>query len=69
MLDIDDAILATTTIEPSTIATGQGEAGPYTQTLKVRNNGPEAVTYDLSHVNAVSTGGVITPSFYTATPQ
>ena len=66
MLDIDDAILATTKIEPSKIAAGEGEAGPYTQTLKVVNSGPSAVTYDLSHVNALSTGGVITPSFYTS---
>jgi hypothetical protein len=63
MLDIDDAILSTTTINPSKIATGEGEAGPFGQTLTIENNGSAAVTYDLSYVNAVSTGGVITPSF------
>ena len=30
MLDIDDAILATTRIEPGKIAVGEGEAGPRT---------------------------------------
>jgi minor extracellular serine protease Vpr len=63
MLDIDDAIMATTKIEPGKIALGEGEAGPKTVTLKVENDGMYAVTYDLSYVNALSTGGVITPSF------
>ncbi len=31
MLDIDDAILATTKITPAKISAGEGEAGPYTQ--------------------------------------
>jgi len=66
MLDIDDAILATTKIEPGKIALGEGEFGPQTVTLSVENNGMYAVTYDLSYVNALSTGGVITPSFYTS---
>jgi subtilisin family serine protease len=64
MLDIDDAILATTKIEPGKIATGEGQAGPFTQALTIENNGSSAVTYDLSFVNALSTGGVITPTFF-----
>jgi len=67
MLDIDDAILATTKVEPGKISAGEGEAGPYTETLKIENNGMGPVTYDLSYVNALSTGGVITPSFFTST--
>lgn len=66
MLDIDDAILATTKIEPAKISAGEGEMGPYTQTLTIENNAAMAVTYDLSYVNALSTGGVITPSFTTS---
>jgi len=66
MLDIDDAILSTTKITPAKIAAGEGEAGPFTQTLSVENNAPTSVTYDLSFVNALSTGGVITPSFSTS---
>jgi minor extracellular serine protease Vpr len=66
MLDIDDAILATTTIEPGKIAAGEGQAGPFAQTLTLKNSGSSAVTYDLSFVNALSTGGVITPSFTTS---
>jgi subtilisin family serine protease len=64
MVDIDDAILATTMISPGKIAAGESEAGPYTQKLKLRNMGSMAVTYDLSYVNALSTGGLITPGFF-----
>jgi hypothetical protein len=32
----------------------------------LENNGTETVTYDLSYVNALSTGGVINPSFSTS---
>lgn len=64
MLDIDDSILATTTITPSKIATGEGEAGAFVQTMTLKNSGGSSVTYDLSSVNALSTGGVITPSFF-----
>jgi minor extracellular serine protease Vpr len=64
MLDIDDAILATTKIEPAKIAAGEGEAGPYKTMLTIENNGHKGVVYDLSYENALSTGGVITPDFY-----
>jgi hypothetical protein len=64
MLDIDDAILATTKITPAKIALGEGEKGPQTKTLTLENDSSSAVTYDLSYVNALSTGGVITPSFF-----
>ena len=63
MIDIDDAILATTRVEPGKIATGEGEAGPTTHRLTIKNDGASAVAYALSSVNAVSTGGVITPTF------
>jgi minor extracellular serine protease Vpr len=64
MLQIDKAILATTRIEPGKISAGESEAGPYTQTLTIENNGKMPVTYDLSFTNALSTGGVITPGFF-----
>jgi subtilisin family serine protease len=67
MLDIDDAILATTKIEPGKIALGESEMGPKTVTLSVENNGMYAVTYDLSYVNALSTGpNTFTVSFHTS---
>lgn len=66
MLDIDDAILSTTKIEPSMLSLGEGEAGPHLRMLTLENKSGTAVTYDLSFVNALSTGGVITPSFYTS---
>jgi minor extracellular serine protease Vpr len=64
MVDVDDSITATTYITPGKIATGEGEVGPFTQRLTVHNDGDTAVTYQLSYVNALSTGGVITPSFF-----
>jgi len=64
MVRIDAAILATTKVEPGKIAAGEGQSGPYAQVLRVENNGSAPVTYDLSFVNALSTGGVITPSFF-----
>ena len=64
MVQIDAAILATTKITPAKISTGESQAGPYTQVLKLENSAKVSVTYNLSFVNALSTGGVITPSAY-----
>ncbi|HZF78875.1 MAG TPA: S8 family serine peptidase, partial [Rubrivivax sp.] len=65
MLDIDDAIRATTRVEPSSIAMGEGQAGPLTRTLQIQNQSATAVTYNLSSVNALSTGAnTFTPSFH-----
>jgi hypothetical protein len=67
MLDIDDAILSKTKIEPAKISAGESEAGPFAQTLVIENGSAEAVTYDLSFVNALSTGAnTFTPSFFTS---
>jgi len=63
MLDIDDAILATTKIEPGALAVGEGQAGPQTRTVQIENKAANPVTYDLSYINALSTGGVTVPSF------
>jgi len=66
MLDVDDAILATTKITPGKLALGESQAGPQTRTLTIENNGSSAVTYDLSHTPALSTGpNTFTPSFFT----
>lgn len=61
MLDIDDSITSTTRIEPSRIAAGESAAGPFTQSLKIENNGLSSVTYDLSHSPSLATG----PSSFT----
>lgn len=66
MVQVDKAILATTKITPGKISAGEGQAGPYKQTLTIENKGKTAVTYDLSYTNALSTGGVIAPSFFTS---
>jgi hypothetical protein len=67
MLDIDDAILATTVITPSKIATGEywHVMDPaWVQPMDIKNNSRKPVTYDITYENALSTGGVITPDFY-----
>lgn len=64
MLDIDDAILATTIVTPAKIALGESETGPFTQKLTIKNESKRGVAYDLSYINALSTSGVIDPGFY-----
>jgi subtilisin family serine protease len=67
MLDIDDAILSTTKIEPAKISAGESEAGPFSQILWIENNSQAEVTYNLSFVNALSTGAnTFVPSFSTS---
>ena len=67
MLRIADAVRATATVEPVRLSLGESEAGPAVRTLTVRNDGPAAVTYDLSHQPALATGpSTFTPSFLNA---
>jgi minor extracellular serine protease Vpr len=56
MMDIMGTINSTTVVEPSQIALGESAAGPKTTTITVKNEGNSAVTYDLSHVDAVAAG-------------
>lgn len=49
LLDLDDAIRATSTITPGKLALGEGEAGPHAARLSVTNRGDEAVTYAISN--------------------
>jgi minor extracellular serine protease Vpr len=66
MLDIPGAVLSTTKIEPAKLSLGESEAGPATRTLAIENNSGAAVTYNLSHAPALSTGGsTFAPSFFT----
>lgn len=58
MLDIPSAILATTRITPAKLSLGESAAGPATHRLTVHNTSSSAVTYNLSFVNALSTGGL-----------
>ena len=64
MLQIDDAITATTTVEPGKLSLGESQSGPVTREIEISNNTEDTVTYDLSYVNALSTGGIITPTFW-----
>jgi hypothetical protein len=68
MLQIVDAIQATTRVEPGKLSLGEFETGwaPLVRTLTVRNDGPAPVTYNLSHTPALATGGsTFAPAFFT----
>jgi minor extracellular serine protease Vpr len=56
MLQIDKAILGTAKVEPGKLSLGESEMGPATRTLTIENKGATAVTYDLTHTPALSTG-------------
>jgi minor extracellular serine protease Vpr len=63
LLQIADAIQATSSVTPSKLSLGEGNGG--TRTLTIRNGGSSAVTYDLANVNAVGTGpNTFVPSFF-----
>lgn len=66
MLDIDDSIQATTLITPGKLSLGEGEAGPTTHTLTLRNNSVVDQHFAMSATQALSTGGIVTPSFSTS---
>ena len=67
MLDIPGSIGATTMVEPGELALGESEAGPQARTLTLSNSSSSAVTYNLSHVGALSTGAnTFTPAFFNA---
>jgi minor extracellular serine protease Vpr len=54
MVDIDDAIASTTTILPGKLSLGEGLT--HSATLNLSNSSSSAVTYELSHIDAISTG-------------
>jgi minor extracellular serine protease Vpr len=54
MVDIDDAITATTTVTPSELSVGEGTTAKIF-TLTIANEGADPVTYALSHVPALMT--------------
>jgi len=56
MLDIDDAILATTRMTPSELSLGEGTT-PQTKAITIHNGGSASVTYSLFHQPAAGTRG------------
>ncbi len=68
LVNIANAVQATTRIEPGDLALGDSQAGPVTRTLTITNNGEAELTYDLSAVSALATGpNTFTPTFASAT--
>jgi subtilisin family serine protease len=64
MVRIDEAILATTRVQPGKLSLGESAKGPVTHVLEIENSGNKNATYDFSFENALSTSGVITPGFW-----
>jgi hypothetical protein len=64
MLDIDDAILSTTTISPGKLSLGESQAGPVTKKLTLRNSTGVSQTFNLSVELAAATQppAVVTPT-------
>ncbi len=69
MVDVDDAILTTRFITPGKLALGEGESGPKTYTLHLKNNSRNKVVYDLSWESAIAASGVINISGYWLTDE
>ncbi|RMB62023.1 peptidase S8 [Tessaracoccus antarcticus] len=55
LIQVDKAIVGTTTVSPGKISTGESADGPYTQTLTINNGGAAAATWTLEAEDAVST--------------
>lgn len=55
ILQIADAITGTVHVRPGKLSLGESQSGPATRTLTVTNDGPAAVTFDLSHEPALAT--------------
>jgi minor extracellular serine protease Vpr len=66
MLDIDDAILAQTSITPSQISVGEGTTEKQFE-LTITNGGSASVEYSISHQAALSTGATF-PNINLNTP-
>ena len=65
MVAIDRAIVATGQVEPGKLSLGESSTGPVTRTLTIENTGSSSTTYDLSAVQALSTGAnTFVPSFF-----
>ncbi len=64
LLNIYDAITATTRITPGKLALGESQSGPVTATLTVDNNDVNDVTYNLSFVPGLISANTFSPAFY-----
>ncbi len=54
---IDASVLNLAHASPGKIALGESQSGPVTTTISITNDGLAAVTYDITHVPALSTTG------------
>ena len=65
LINIPNAILSTVSITPGKLSLGDSVHGPDIRTLTIENEGDHAVTFDVSHEPALSTGtNTYTVSFF-----
>ncbi|TZF88049.1 S8 family serine peptidase [Lysobacter lacus] len=65
MLRIDQAVMATTRVEPGKISLGESEVGTQVRRLQLSNRGTVPVTYTFSAVDTVGTGPyTFSPSYF-----
>lgn len=58
LIQVDEAIGASTVVTPGKISAGEGADGPHTEVLTIANSGSESVTYSLTHIDAIGTNPV-----------
>lgn len=56
MVQVVDAIQATTLVGPSQIALGESQSGPVTRQLTIQNRSANPMTYTMGHQSALATG-------------
>jgi minor extracellular serine protease Vpr len=66
MLNIYDAIVATTRLFPEKLALGESQGGPSVVAITISNQGMKKVTYDLSFENGLSTNNTFAPAFFSS---
>jgi minor extracellular serine protease Vpr len=65
MVNIYNAVLATSRVTPGKLSLGDTKNGPVTKTLTIENRSKDDLTYNISWTDALATGpNTFTPSFY-----
>jgi minor extracellular serine protease Vpr len=64
MIDVIQSLKTKVGVSPSELSLGEGQAGPVTRTLTLKNQSNTPVTYALSNVGGVGTTNTFVPSYW-----
>lgn len=64
MIDVVQSVTGKVGVSPSELSLGEGQAGPVTRTLTLKNLSNTPVTYTLSNVGGVGTTATFVPGFW-----